>query len=89
MAELYCDLHTHSYFSDGTYSPTALVKEAEARGLGALALTDHNTVEGLPEFLAAAQGHRILAIPGVEISTDYGERELHIVGLFLPRDKFG
>lgn len=79
----YCDLHTHSYFSDGTYSPTELVNEAEAKGLSAIVLCDHNTVDGVREFLTAAEGKEVEAIGGVEFSTDYGEVELHIVGMFI------
>ena len=84
----YCDLHTHSYFSDGTDSPSELLKKAIALGLSAVALTDHNTVAGLPEFLQAADGKDILAVPGVEISTGYNGKELHIVGLFLNPGRF-
>ena len=53
--EQLCDLHTHSHFSDGTLSPTQLVRMAEETGLSAVALCDHNTVLGLPEFMAAGQ----------------------------------
>ena len=84
----YCDLHTHSCFSDGTDSPAQILKKAVGLGLSAAALTDHNTVDGLPEFLEAAKGRDILAIPGVEISTGYAGKELHIIGLFLDPDDF-
>ena len=84
----YCDLHTHSCFSDGTCTPVEIIEKAVAMNLSAVALTDHNTVAGLPEFLTAARGNPIEAIPGVEISTNYGETELHIVGLFLPEASF-
>ena len=82
------DLHTHTHFSDGTYSPAELIAEAERVGLSAIALCDHNTVRGLDEFLAAAQGRSVEAIPAVEFSTDYltdgGKiKELHIVALFV------
>ena len=50
----YCDLHTHSIFSDGTFTPAELIEGAQKAGLAAIALTDHNTVAGLPDFLAAA-----------------------------------
>lgn len=83
-----CDLHTHSCFSDGTDSPAQILKKAVGLGLSAAALTDHNTVDGLPEFLEAAKGRDILAIPGVEISTGYNGKELHIVGLFLNQADF-
>lgn len=88
MITKYCDLHTHSWFSDGTDSPSELMKKAAALGLSAIALTDHNTVAGLPEFLEAAEGTGILAVPGVEISTGYNGKELHILGLFLKPDRF-
>lgn len=84
----FCDQHTHSHYSDGTFSPAEIVAEAEKLGLSSVALTDHNTIAGLPEFLAAAKGRSVEAIPGVEISTAYGDTELHIVGLFLPAVSF-
>lgn len=84
----FCDLHTHSHYSDGTFAPAEIILEAAKIGLAAVALTDHNTVAGLPEFLAAARGSSVRAIPGVEISTNYGETELHILGLFLKPETF-
>lgn len=83
----YCDLHTHSTASDGTDTPEELMAKAQALGLGAIALCDHNTVAGLPAFLAAAKGN-ILAIPGCEFSVDYEGTELHILGLFIPPAQF-
>lgn len=77
------DLHTHSIYSDGTLTPEELLDRAEAAGLTAIALTDHNTVAGLPRFMAAAEGRAIEAIPGAEFSVDYQGGELHILGLFL------
>jgi len=85
----YCDLHTHSHYSDGTLSPAQIIAEAERLSLSAVALTDHNTVAGLPEFLAAARNTALQAVPGVEISTNYKEKELHILGLFLKPETFG
>lgn len=84
-----CDLHTHSCFSDGTDTPAQIAAAADELGLSAVALTDHNTIRGLPEFLEAAKGRAVRAIPGVEISTVYGRTELHIVGLYLRPDTFG
>ena len=81
-----CDLHTHSTFSDGSLTPYELVKRASAAGLSALALTDHNTSKGLPDFTAAASESGIIAVPGCEFSTDYEGTELHIVGLFFPEE---
>ncbi len=79
----FCDLHTHSTASDGTFSPKELVEKARNIGLGAVALTDHNTLAGLSEFVQAAQGAAVRPIPGIEVSTEYEGHEVHIVGLFL------
>ncbi len=86
--EMYCDLHTHSVFSDGTYTPAQLLEEAQERGLSAIALTDHNTVAGLPDFLEAAKGKKVEAVPGVEFSSDYEGTELHILALYLKEEYF-
>lgn len=83
------DLHTHSHFSDGTYSPTELIESAVQEGLEAIALTDHNTVAGLAEFTQAAEDYELAAIPGVEISAGYQGKEVHIVGLFLAPEVWG
>lgn len=77
------DLHIHSTFSDGTNTPQELIHLAEQAGLSAVALCDHNTVAGLPEFMAAAENSHVEGIPGIEFSTDYRGRELHILGLFV------
>lgn len=84
----YCDLHTHSNYSDGTFTPKEIIEAAEAIGLNAVALCDHNTVSGVPEFLESAKGKKVKAVAGIEISTDYGETELHIVGLFIDPESF-
>lgn len=84
MNEAICDLHVHSRFSDGTDTPAQLIQQAEALGLSALALCDHNTIAGLPEFLKAAEGSCVEAIAGIEFSTSYGDQELHILALGLP-----
>lgn len=84
-----CDLHTHSVFSDGTDTPTALIRMAEGLGLEAIALCDHNTTEGLPEFLAAARGSTVEAVPGVEFSADWQGTEVHILGLWIPEAQYG
>ena len=77
------DLHTHSTFSDGTCSPSELVNKAVSCGLQAIALTDHDTVEGIPDFLKAAKDMAIEAIPGTELSVGFRDRDIHIVGLFI------
>lgn len=88
-----CDLHAHTNFSDGTCTPEELVALGLEAGLSALVLCDHNNVDGLPRFLAAAEGTSLQAVPAVELSTDYappGEkvRELHIVGLFIEQSHY-
>lgn len=84
----YCDLHTHSCFSDGADTPQALADAACRAGLYAIALTDHNTVAGLADFAHAAESRGILPVSGCEFSTDFAGNELHILGLFLPRDSW-
>ena len=83
-----CDLHTHSVFSDGTMTPEQLIDEAVGAGLYAIALTDHNVVEGLERFLSYAADKPIEAVPGIEFTTSYKGQELHILGLFLPRESY-
>lgn len=83
-----CDLHTHSIYSDGTWTPTEIIAEAQRIGLSAVALTDHNTVEGLTELFRAAEGTGVETIGGVEFSTDYLDVELHIVALFVKPQHF-
>ncbi len=84
--EKYCDLHTHSSYSDGTYTPAEIIDAAVLAGLSAVALCDHNTVDGIYEFEKHAEGKDIKAIAGIEFSADYEGIEVHILGLFLPRD---
>ena len=77
------DLHVHSTKSDGTYTPTELVNYALEKGLTAFALTDHDTVDGIDEALEAAKDKPLTVIPGIEYSTEYLNRDVHIVGLFI------
>lgn len=79
-----CDLHTHSTFSDGKNTPAWIVNESERIGLSAVALCDHNTVQGLPEFVEAAKGKNIEAVSGIEFSVDYLGTELHLLALYIP-----
>ena len=80
-----CDLHTHSVFSDGTYTPRELIDAAIKVGLSAVALCDHNTVDGLEEFLSAAEGKNIDPVAGCEFSADLNGVEIHLLGLYIPR----
>lgn len=76
----YIDLHTHSTKSDGSFSPSELIRHGEEIGLYAIALTDHDNIDGIPEAMEEAKRHNIKFIPGIELSCDFGS-ELHIVGL--------
>ncbi len=78
-----CDLHTHTVHSDGTYTPRELAFAAKECGLSAIALTDHNSTAGLEEFLASADKAGIEGAAGVEFSTEYKGKELHLIGLFI------
>ena len=78
------DLHIHSTHSDGTLTPAELIREAKRLGLSAVALTDHNTVSGVPAFLAEAHKQGVTAVAGVELSTVCDGQELHLLGLFIP-----
>ena len=77
------DLHVHSTYSDGTKTPKELIEIAEKEGLSAIALTDHDTLDGIPAALAASDKSPVELIPGVELSTNFDRTEVHIVGLFL------
>ena len=83
------DLHVHSTASDGTCSPAEVVALAAKAGLSAIALTDHDTVDGVPEALAAAKNGSTEVIPGAELSAQWHEKEIHILGFFLPPDSPG
>ena len=78
------DLHLHSTASDGRFSPQELVSMAASSGLEAIAITDHDSVEGVaPALLAAQEFPSLKVIPGVEVSTDVPHGEVHILGYFI------
>jgi predicted metal-dependent phosphoesterase TrpH len=77
------DLHLHSIYSDGALTPEQLVAAAIAKGLEGIALTDHDTVDGLAATDRAAQNQKLLFIPGIELTTDFGAVEAHILGYRL------
>lgn len=86
------DLHTHSNRSDGSYTPTELVDYAVAKGLAAIALTDHDTIDGLEEALSHAEAlaragkPSVEVVPGIEFSTEYEKKDVHVVGLYIAFD---
>lgn len=77
------DLHAHTCCSDGTDTPEALALAADAAGLEALALTDHDTLEGLPAFLAQQPRVKARLLPGTELSCRFMGRSLHVLGLLV------
>ena len=84
----YIDLHVHSSISDGTLTPTEVVQLAMQKGLQAIALTDHDTVDGVKEAMDAANrlattDYKLQVIPGTELSASYKGEDIHILGLFL------
>lgn len=74
------DLHTHSFYSDGTVSPAKLISMAAANRLTGFALTDHDTLEGVPEVLRLGQEQGITVVSGLEISARHGDISVHILG---------
>lgn len=79
------DLHSHSTASDGTLTPTRLVGQAAAAGVAVLALTDHDTTDGVAEATTAAREYDLCLIAGVEISVTWGGQVVHVVGLGVDR----
>ncbi len=81
------DLHVHSDKSDGSLSPSDLVSYAIKQGVSAFALTDHDTVDGIDDAIAASKGTSVTVIPGIELSTAYEGKDIHIVGLFIDKEQ--
>ncbi|MFA5200139.1 MAG: PHP domain-containing protein [Candidatus Omnitrophota bacterium] len=79
----YADLHVHSLASDGTYSAGQLVKESAKCRLSAIAIVDHDTVEMVPEAILEAQSKDLEIIPGIELTAQYENQEIHILGYFV------
>ncbi|MBU4201004.1 MAG: PHP domain-containing protein [Verrucomicrobia bacterium] len=77
------DLHTHSTFSDGSFTPEQLAGAASHIGLTAIALTDHDSIGGIDRFLAACRKQEVRGIPGVEISLDFPDGTMHLLGYFI------
>lgn len=74
------DLHMHSVYSDGTHTPSELVELAQQRGIQAISITDHDTIDGIAEATEAARGTDVKTIAGIELSVQHKSRNLHILG---------
>jgi predicted metal-dependent phosphoesterase TrpH len=88
MTRVY-DLHTHSTASDGAYTPAELVRQAAEAGITDLALTDHDTVDGLQEASVEAARLGIRLIPAVEVSAGWQRKSIHVVGLGIDPEHGG
>lgn len=84
--QLKIDLHMHTTYSDGAFSPTELVLKAKEVGLDVISITDHDSVNGLKEAMAVGKEIGIEVIPGLEISTDLDEKEIHLLAYFIDID---
>jgi predicted metal-dependent phosphoesterase TrpH len=83
----YVDLHMHTTASDGVYDPTDLMRRCKELGLRAVALTDHDTTDGIEEASRAARNLDLEFIPGIEINTDVSGGEVHVLGYFIELDR--
>jgi len=81
--ERFVDLHIHSMYSDGVFTPEKIIETAVEKGLKAIALTDHDSVEGVQRAIEAAKGKAIEVIPGVEMSATISGEDIHILGYFV------
>lgn len=77
------DLHVHSNASDGSLTPSEVANEAMKMGLSAIALTDHDTIDGVTEILEYTKDKDLEVIPGIELSCYYNNREIHILGFYV------
>jgi hypothetical protein len=77
------DLHIHTTASDGAYSPAEIVALAKSIGLGAIAITDHDTLEGIGPALAAGYLHKIEVVPGIELGAEHQGEEIHVLGYLV------
>ena len=79
----FADLHLHTQFSDGTFTPEELVLRAQQKGLACIALTDHDSVEGCARAAAACAAVQMDFVPGAELTAEHNDIEVHILGYFL------
>lgn len=77
------DLHMHTTYSDGAYSPADLLSKVKAKGLNIISITDHDSVNGIKEAIKIGKEIGVEVIPGLEISTDLEDKEIHLLGYFI------
>jgi len=83
MPEKYVDLHLHTTISDGALTPEEVVEYAHKERLAAIAITDHDITDGIKIAIEAASKYGLEIVPGVELSSDYGKKEVHILGYYM------
>ena len=79
----FADLHIHTCFSDSSSSPQDVVRQAVAQGLSCIAITDHDTVDGVMPTVQAAQDYDLEIVSGVELSCEVDNKDIHILGYFV------
>jgi len=82
----FADLHIHTYFSDSTLSPQRVIETAKERGLSCVGIADHDTVKGIKPTLEAAKGMGIEVIPGIELSSQIDDKDVHMLGYLIDYD---
>ena len=83
MVKVKADLHMHTYYSDGVYSTSELIDLVKQRDIDKIAITDHDSINGIEEASEYGRSLGIEVIPGVEISTDIEDYEVHLLGYFI------
>jgi len=83
MTKKFADLHVHTSASDGDFSPEEIVEKAKKIGLAAIGIADHDTVGGIDKALEAGKKYGVEVVPGVELSSEFGQSEVHILGYFI------
>lgn len=83
--EGWIDLHLHTYYSDGSFSPEEVVEEAVKNNLLAISITDHDSLEGITPALIASRKYPLEIVPGVELTAEIDNKEIHILGYYINR----
>ena len=81
--DLFADLHIHTHYSDSTSSPEEVVDEAVKNGLSCIAITDHDVTDGVVPTQEAARGHHLEVIAGIELSSEFEGKDIHMLGYFI------